>query len=214
MPILNEYYEDNGDFALGGLAFSEARDTLPQLISEVTRNTQRIKRIVGNLKHMARQDAGELSESVDIQQVLEATVMLLHNQIQKHTDVCNLEVPDDLPMIKGNSQQLEQVFINILLNALQSLPDRNRGVYISAGYDADEQALSIQVRDEGQGVSERDIGRLTEPFFTTRTDTGGTGLGLSISRSIIEKHGGNLGFESMQGAGTRVTIRLPVSRGA
>ena len=213
-PILNEYYEDNGDFALGGLAFSEARDTLPKLLSEVTHNTQRIQRIVGNLKHMARQDAGELSESVDIQQVLEATVMLLHNQIQKHTDVCNLEVPDDLPMIKGNSQQLEQVFINILLNALQSLPDRKRGVYISAVYDADEQIISIRVRDEGQGVSERDIGRLTEPFFTTRTDTGGTGLGLSISRSIIEKHGGNLGFESIQDAGTRVTIRLPVSRGA
>jgi len=214
MPILNEYYEDNGDFAFAGLAFSEARNTLPKLLSEITHNTQRIKRIVGNLKHMARQDAGELSESVDIQQVLEATVMLLHNQIQKHTDVCNLEVPDNLPMVKGNSQQLEQVFINILLNALQSLPDRNRGVYISAACDADEQALSIQVRDEGLGVSERDIGRLTEPFFTTRTKTGGTGLGLSISRSIVEKHGGNLSFESILGAGTRVTIRLPVSRGA
>jgi len=212
-PILEEYYQDNGDFALGGLSFSEARETLPKLLSEVTRNTQRIKRIVDNLKHMARQDTGELAEWVDIQQVLQATVMLLHNQIQKHTDICNLEVPDDLPAVKGNSQQLEQVFINILLNALQSLPDRGRGVFISASHNPDDQTLSIRIRDEGQGVSDRNIGRLTEPFFTTRSENGGTGLGLSISRSIIEKHGGNLSFESQQGIGTTVTIRLPVHGG-
>ncbi|MCP3870125.1 MAG: PAS domain S-box protein [Gammaproteobacteria bacterium] len=210
-PILNEYYEENGDFALGGLAFSETQDTLPQLLTEITRNTQRIKRIVGNLKHMARQDAGELSESVDIQQVLESSVMLLHNQIQKHTDVCSLNVQDDLPMVKGNSQQLEQVFINVLLNALQSLPNRKKGVFVTAFFNPDTQTLSIQVRDEGQGVSERNIGRLSEPFFTTRTDTGGTGLGLSISRSIIEKHKGNLTFKSELGIGTLVTICLPAT---
>ena len=72
----------------------------------------------------------------------------------------------------------------------------------------------VTIRDEGQGISERDLGRLTEPFFTTRTDAGGTGLGLSISRSIIERHGGSMGFESVLGGGTTVTIRLPVIRPA
>ena len=113
-PILREYFEENGDFALGGLPFSEARDSFPRLLSEITRNSDRIRRIVQNLKHMSRQDTGELTEKVDIQQVLEATVMILHNQIQKFTDVCTLEVPDGLPAVSGNSQQLEQVFINVL----------------------------------------------------------------------------------------------------
>ena len=128
---LREYFDENGDFALGGLPFSEAGDTFPQLLSEITRNSDRIRRIVQNLKHMSRQDTGELTEKVDIQQVLEATVMILHNQIQKFTDVCTLDVPDGLPAVSGNSQQLEQVFINVLLNALQSLPDRP-GVCTSA----------------------------------------------------------------------------------
>ena len=100
-PILREYFEENGDFALGGLPFSEARDSFPRLLSEITRNSDRIRRIVQNLKHMSRQDTGELTENVDIQQVLEATVMILHNQIQKFTDVCTLEVPDGLPAVSG-----------------------------------------------------------------------------------------------------------------
>jgi signal transduction histidine kinase len=164
---------------------------------------------VENLKHMARQDAGEYSQRVDIRQVLETSLMILHNQVQRHTDTCVIDIPDALPEVRGNGQQLEQVFINVLLNALQSLPDRSRGVYITVSHKPEQQRLEIVVRDEGCGVSEHDLGRLTEPFFTTRTATGGTGLGLSISRSIMEKHGGSLSFESRLNEGTRVTIRLP-----
>jgi len=208
-PILQEYAEENGDFAMGGIPFSEARESFPRLLAEIARNSERIRRIVGNLKHMSRQDAGGLNETIDIQQVLEAAVMILHNQIQKFTDVCNLEVPDGLPPVEGNSQQLEQVFVNVLFNALQALPERTKGAHIGAGFDADDGIVWIAIRDEGRGISQRDLGRLTEPFFTTRTDAGGTGLGLSISRSIVERHGGGMGFESVLGSGTTVTIRLP-----
>ena len=208
-PILREYVEENGDFALAGLPFSQASSTLPRLLTEITSNSERIRRIVENLKHMSRQDTGELTEKVDIQQVLEAAVMILHNQIQKFTDACTLQVPDGLPPVVGNCQQLEQVFVNVLFNALQALPNRTRGVHISAGFDADDRVLWIAVRDEGCGITERDLGRLTEPFFTTRTDAGGTGLGLSISRAIVERHGGSMGFESQLGSGTTVTIRIP-----
>ncbi|MCU7941591.1 MAG: CHASE domain-containing protein [Candidatus Thiodiazotropha sp. (ex Cardiolucina cf. quadrata)] len=209
-PILNDYYETHGNFALGGMPYSEARESFQQLLAGITGNSDRIRRIVHNLKHMSRQDTGELSEKVDIQQVLEETVMILHNQIQKFTDYCSPDIPDDLPLVRGNSQQLEQVFINVLLNALQALPDRSKGVKIEAGHDSDESELWVAVSDQGRGISERDLSKLTEPFFTTRTDAGGTGLGLSISRSIVERHGGSMGFESVLGEGTRVTIRFPV----
>ena len=213
-PILREYSAEHGDFALGGLSFSESCDSFPRLLSEITRNSDRIRRIVQNLKHMSRQDTGKLTENVDIQQVLEATVMILHNQVQKFTDFFTLEIPDGLPAVSGNSQQLEQVFVNVLLNALQALPDRTKGVHISAGFDADNAVVWIAFRDEGRGISERDLGRLTEPFFSTRTNAGGTGLGLSISRSIMEKIGGSMGFESKLGTGTTVTIRIPVNHPA
>lgn len=212
-PILKEYYAENGDFAVAGLPYSEARENYSIMLTEISRNSERIRRIVQNLKHMSRQDAGELTEDVDIQQILEAATMILHNQIQKYTDVYHLKVDIDLPRVKGNSQQLEQVFINLLLNALQAVTKRTEEVCISADYNRDDEIIIIEVRDEGCGISERNIGRLTEPFFTTRTDAGGTGLGLSITRSIVEKHGGSIEFESTLGSGTRVTIRLPVVRG-
>ncbi|MCP4377854.1 MAG: PAS domain S-box protein, partial [bacterium] len=208
-PILQEYFEENGDFALSGLPFSETHDSFPHLLSEISRNSDRIRRIVQNLKHMSRQDNGELVESVDIQQVLEATIMVLHNQIQKFTDHCTLEVPDGLPLVRGNTLQLEQVFINILLNALQALPERSKSVHIHTGFDENAELLSVIIQDEGRGIPDSDMGRLTEPFFTTRTDADGTGLGLSICRSIVERHGGNMSFESESGAGTRVSIRFP-----
>ena len=213
-PILREYYEENGDFALGGLPFSEACDNFSHLLSEIPHNSDRIRRIVQNLKHMSRQDTGDLNEQVDIQQVLEAAVMILHYQIQKFTDVCIMEVPDNLPSVSGNSQQLEQVFINLLLNALQALPNRTKGVYINANFNIDNQILWVTIQDQGRGIEDRDLGRLTEPFFTTRTDTGGTGLGLSISRAIVEKHGGNISFESVLGDGTTVTIQIPTIHSA
>ncbi|MCP4197270.1 MAG: hypothetical protein GY762_08980 [Proteobacteria bacterium] len=209
-PILVEYCKKNGDFLMGGLSFSEARETLPQLLSEISRNSERIKRIVQNLKHMARQEKDELNQTVDIQQVLEGTMMILHNQIQKYTDVCTLAVSDDLPPVRGNSQQLEQVFINLLSNALQALPERNCGVHINAALNEDPKYLTVTVRDEGCGISERDLGRLTKPFFTTRGESGGTGLGLSISQSIVERHGGSLVFASKLGKGTTVTVKIPL----
>ncbi len=208
-PILSEYYAEHGDFAIGGLVYSEAAETLPRLLGDIGANSERIRRIVLNLKHMARQDQGDYAQSVDIGHMLETAMLILHNQIQKYTDDCSLEIPENLPAVKGNSQQLEQVFINVLLNALQSLPDRKRSVHISAGYHADRQSVDIRVQDEGRGVSERDMGRLTEPFFTTKTEMGGTGLGLSISRSIMERHGGNLMFESTPGVGTTAILRIP-----
>ena len=208
-PILNEYYLENGDFAMGGLPFSEVRETFPKLLSDISDNSERIRRIVLNLKHMARQDEGEYDQLIDIQQVLETAMMILHNQIQKHTDSCLLNIPEGLPRLRGNSQQLEQVFINVLLNALQSLTERTQGVQIDVIHRPESQCVDIEVQDQGRGVSEPNIGRLTEPFFTTRKETGGTGLGLSISRSIMEKHGGKLLFESKAGEGTKVTICIP-----
>jgi PAS domain S-box-containing protein len=104
-PILREYSEEHGDFALGGLSFAESCETFPRLLAEINNNSDRIRRIVQNLKHMSRQDTGKLTEAIDIQQVLEATVMILHNQIQKFTDFFTIEVPDGLPTVSGNSQQ-------------------------------------------------------------------------------------------------------------
>jgi len=101
----------------------------------------------------------------------------------------------------------------LVQNACQSLPDRSKGVRVGVGVDVERRVVVISVADEGAGVPADSIGRLTEPFFTTKKKTGGTGLGLAVSAKIVEEHGGTLDFVSSEGVGTTATVFLPVPDG-
>ncbi len=188
------------------------RDSFPRFKEDITHNSDRIKRIVENLKHLVRQDTEELKEDVDVQEVLQEAAMILHNKIQKHTDAFMLDIGEGLPLVRGNSQQLEQVFINIILNALQALPERSAHVWVRSFLDESSNQLVVAVQDQGCGIEQEDLNRLTEPFFSTKTDSGGTGLGLSITASIIHRHHGTMEFDSECGRGTTVTIRFPIGK--
>ena len=98
------------------------------------------------------------------------------------------------------------------MNSLQALPDKSRGVQASTVFDKESGSAIIQVKDEGIGIASDIIERITEPFFTTKSDIGGTGLGLSISYAIIKEHNGSLEFESEPGRGTTVKVKLPIYR--
>lgn len=210
LPILDAYYREHGDYALGGLPFTEFRDTSVRLLQDMVGNSERIRRIVDNLKHLARREGEQVDQQVDVNEVLRETAMILHHPIQQHTNDFTMELAADLPWVTGNSQLLEQLFINLVLNALQSLPDKGRTVRVSSTVDRARRWLSVKVIDQGVGIAEHDRVRLTEPFFTTRGEVGGTGLGLSIAKSIVERHHGSLLFDSQPGLGTTVTVRLPV----
>ena len=103
------------------------------------------------------------------------------------------------------------MFINVIVNALESLPDRRRSVTVSARSDARGERVIVQVADQGKGIADEVMAQIGEPFFTTKAESGGTGLGLSISSSIVEKHGGVLRFEANESSGTTVSIDLPVT---
>lgn len=210
-PIFDEYAEEHGDFSLAGIPFSEAQETLPKLLAEIGANAKRISRIVENLKHLSKRDAGGLDERVDVAKALGAAAMILHAEIRKRTDHFVLRLNEDLPLIRGNAQQLEQVFINVLLNALESLPNRGCAVEARAQLAAEGDQVVVSIRDQGTGIAAEDLQRLKEPFFSTKTDSGGTGLGLSISNDIILRHRGRIEFSSLPREGTCVTIRLPVT---
>ncbi|MBF0285116.1 MAG: PAS domain S-box protein [Magnetococcales bacterium] len=210
-PILEQYHRENGDFALGGLSFEQERERFSQLLGEIGENARRIERIIANLKHLARQDRGAMDERTPAREVLEAALTILANEVRKRTDHFVLgETPDSLPL-RGNRQQLEQVFINLILNALQSLPSRDRGVRVEAGWDESRRRVRVVVRDEGVGIAPENMGRILEPFFTTKLDAGGTGLGLAITHAIVIRHQGELGFESELGRGTTATVLLPAA---
>ncbi|MEO5378875.1 MAG: ATP-binding protein [Magnetococcus sp. DMHC-6] len=210
-PILNEYYVENGDFAISGLPYSEMADKIPRMIGWILENTQRIQKIVDQLKHLVRNNSQEHFALVDLAQVIQGALLLMNTTIQKHTDFFTCQMPDTLPQVMGNSQQLEQVLINVLMNAIQSLPDRTCRVELEVCVEAKNREILLFVRDQGCGIADAYLEKITEPFFTTRLEKGGTGLGLSISATIIKAHSGRLHFQSNVGYGTTVTIHLPIS---
>jgi PAS domain S-box-containing protein len=209
--ILLEYGRDNGDYTLGGLPDAEAIAVIPQLLASLQEGSGRIRNIVENLKGFARQEDRPCDAMVDVNVAVRAAVNLLGNQIHKHTDsfVCDLD--EGIPTVQGSLQQIEQVIINLTMNALQSLPYKKCGVFIRTFHDREMCQVVIQVHDQGRGVPAELRKRIMEPFFTTKQEKGGTGLGLSICCSIVKKHRGTLECEPSTGGGTVFSVRLPMA---
>jgi len=212
VKLLHEYQEENGEFILGGLPFSEVASLSPKIFSAIVDGTRRIDEIIFNLKSFARQETKSLDAEVDVNRVVTTAVSILHHEIVKYTENFNLELSEDIRPVIGSSQQLGQVMINLISNACQALPDRQRAIRVTTGFNAEAGQVIIVVRDEGIGMSRDVCGKIMEPFFTTKLDTGGTGLGLSICQSIIKEHNGLLEFESEPGKGTKVVVKIPAAK--
>ena len=210
-PILNEYYEKHGDFNLAGLSYKNSIDKIDQSLAGIIEGSNRIKRIIGSLTNFAKRDTGELNDDVDINKTVEKAIVIVQNIVKKTTDNFRVYYSDNIPSIKGNSQQLEQVMINLITNACQSLENRSQLVSISTGFNTDGNTVFIKVIDKGKGIDEENIKHIFDPFFTTKRDSGGTGLGLSISYKIVKSHNGNMEFKSKPGEGTECEISFPVS---
>ena len=208
-PILREYYDRNGDFSLAGIPYSKAHEKLRLLISGLHEGAERIEKIVGNLKSFTRQDSGEMSELLDIDAVMDSALLIAHNLVKKSTNCFTLSRSETLPPVRGNFQRLEQVIINLIANACQALPSRDKSIRVSIAFDSSAHRITIDIADEGVGIPPENIRRIMDPFFTTKRDSGGTGLGLSISYSIVKEHGGDLSLSSEPGKGTTARISLP-----
>jgi polar amino acid transport system substrate-binding protein len=212
VKILERYYQENGDFTCGGLPYSRMREEVPRSLDKIQDAGKRIKRIVDDLKDFARQGSSSINESVDLNAVAQAAVRLVEPSIRKATTCFAAEYAPNLPVILGNAQRIEQVLVNLILNACQALPDSSCCIQLVTGYNPDCGTVFLRLRDEGSGVSPEHLARLTDPFFTTKRDMGGTGLGLSVSAGIVKEHGGTLDFTSPPGSGTTVTLSLPSLR--
>ena len=209
VPVLDAYHRENGEFSLGGLPYSEMREVVPKLAAGISDASARIKAIVWNLKDFARQDVPNHQAPVRVNDVVRMAITILNHEILRATHRFEVAYGEDLPPVMGSAQQLEQVVINLLNNALQALPSNQRGIRVSTRRVPETGEVEVCVADEGVGMSPEVLERIKEPFFSTRLDSGGLGLGVSICRSIVQEHRGTLEFESEEGKGTRAVIRLP-----
>jgi polar amino acid transport system substrate-binding protein len=210
--ILEEHYREHGDFMYGGLPYSRMRDKIPRLITEMYEGAKRIKRIVDDLKDFARSDTNAAMEPLDLNLVSQAAVRLVEPSLRKATHHFIAHYDEHLPPVRGNAQRIEQVIVNLLLNACQALPDKERAISLTTGYDQATGTVILTVTDEGIGIAPEVRPYLTDPFFTTKRDSGGTGLGLSVSAGIVKEHGGSHDFASTSGKGTAVTLTLPTEQ--
>jgi signal transduction histidine kinase len=209
LPILDTRSQKEGDFRVGGMTYNEIRDRMPMLLTHIEDGTRRVRDIVADLKDFARESPAERSDDIELNEVVRKAVGLVSNLINKSTHDFSVEYTPDLPIFKGNAQRIEQVVINLVMNACQALPDSERAVRVSTGRDPDELGVFVMVRDQGVGVSPDVMQRIKDPFFTTKRDDGGTGLGLAISDRIVRDHDGKMTFISEAGEGTTVRVYFP-----
>ena len=209
-PLLEEKAVSSGDFRLANVPWSEMRTEVPQVIDEIEQAAERIKRLVSRLREYALKHRPAI-ERLDVNAVVRAVVELVGETVEAATSRFSLELAEDLPAVSGASFRLEQVVAGLVLNACESLSDRKQGVRIVTGRTAG--GVFVQVQDEGRGIAEEDLPHVRDPFFTTRRAEGATGLGLAVAARIAREHGGTLDLESELGAGTTVTVTLPVDPG-
>ncbi len=209
-PILDEYYKNNGDFVIAGMLYSKSKEKISQSIDGIQKGSERIQNITKNLTEYSRTDSGNLNEPVDVNKVVEMAILITNNMIKKSTKQFKVELGKKLPTIKGNTQQLEQVVINLITNACQSLPNNSAKIKVSTYFNSERNKVRIRVDDEGIGIKEGDLKYIMDPFFTTKRNMGGTGLGLSISYNIVKSHGGKLSLKSSPGKGTTAKVSFPV----
>ncbi|WP_225072129.1 PAS domain S-box protein [Desulfuromonas sp. CSMB_57] len=209
--ILEDHADHQPDLTIGGLPVQEALEDIPQLLQSLVEGSRRIKNIVASLKDFSRQDDESMRRPFEINRVIKAALVILANKIKKSTDHFSCQLSAELPQVVGHYQKIEQVVINLLINALQSLPDRRAGVFLSTSLQELPRCVIIKIRDQGIGIPEEIRGRILDPFFTTKHKSGGTGLGLSICYAIINDHKGTMDFDSETGVGTTVTVTLPVA---
>lgn len=210
IAILDAHWKQNGDFDLGGFPYSRMRDQLFFHLDEIIQSANRINRIVEDLKEFSRPREPNLSERFDLNRIVQSAVRLLESAIRNATHRFVAEYDPHIPPISGNSQRIEQVIVNLVLNACQAMTDLNKTIQVATCLSPDEPKALVEIRDEGMGIPEEYLNHLTEPFFTTRWDKGGTGLGLAISSDIVKEHGGSLRFKSVAGEGTTVILELPI----
>jgi signal transduction histidine kinase len=179
-------------------------------MGDIYNQTERIHKIVEKLLDFSRQKKQELKEAY-LKDIIHVSLLLVSNQLKLARVNQHVALGQDLPPVFVDVSQIEQVLVNLFINAIEAMP-KGGDLFISAGYDSETSNLILEVRDTGTGIPQEILPNVFDPFFSTK-GTKGTGLGLSVSYGIIREHHGDIFVESEEGKGTRFIIKLPALTG-
>lgn len=193
------------DAVVGNKHYRTAMRLLRENTAIALEGSGRVTKIVRSLKNFARLDEAEFQEA-DIHEGLESTLILVHHQMKNRIEI--VREYGEVPKIMCYPNQLNQVFMNLLVNSAQAIPGKGT---ITIKTEADAKNVYVTISDDGKGVPRQSLDKIFDPGFTTKGTGVGTGLGLSISYNIIQKHKGTITATSEPGRGTEIRIALPVS---
>ncbi len=209
LGLLKQHPDLSANQSVNGLPLEEVRDTIPELLQDIRMSSQRINRIVNDLKDFARPQENSEYTATCFNDVVIKTLHLLSTLIEKNDTRILTALSEVLPPIWGDAQRLEQVLVNLIMNAIESSPTAGSEINLSTFLSSDEKCVVCEIEDSGCGIPEEDLSRIFDPFFTTKQEQGGTGLGLAISYRLIQEHGGHMSARQNTKHGTTLRIQLP-----
>jgi two-component system NtrC family sensor kinase len=183
----------------------DERDPRQEVLEKIEKQSFRAAKIINGLLNFSRSSGTEF-ELVDVNRVLADVLSLVEHQLEGSKIRVRKELAEDLPPVRGNSNRIQQVFFNLVLNARDAMPS---GGWLTLATSADNGSVLVEVKDTGHGIRREHIRRIYDPFFTTKGIGKGTGLGLSVSYGIVQEHGGAIFVDSTPGQGTTFQVALP-----
>jgi polar amino acid transport system substrate-binding protein len=210
--ILNEYVDDD-DLTIGNIRYEEFLERYPQIVKSIRVSSRQIDSIVRELRDFTEPRSFIKKERVDINKAIESTILIAGPFIKKATKKFRY-IPRQLPPVRGDTQKIQQVLLNVIKNGCEALSSNEKAVTVRTDLDATNKEVIINIRDEGEGIENGLLSKIVEPLFTTKEKKNGMGLGLYVSNAIVKAHNGFLDIESRPGIGTSVSIHLPVLTGS
>jgi signal transduction histidine kinase/ActR/RegA family two-component response regulator len=209
MPVLKERQLTVPNQKFGGFDYDFLADNLVQLIADMEMAAHRVAKTVLDLKNFSRQSNVAERAPLQVNSAVRNAMRLAQATLRTSAVEVNLQLGEDLPDIDGNLQSIEQIILNIMINAVQAIDDDQGKIVVTTGIQHQDGRVYIRITDNGRGVSSAISDKIFLPFITDKQSVGGTGLGLSVSYSLVKAHKGEIVFDTTPGKGTSFTVYLP-----
>ena len=209
LPLLIERKKDHPDRKFGGFTCDFLEDNLSQLISDMDMAANRVAKIVSDLKNFSKQSNVAEKTRLQVNMAVKNALRLAQATLRTSGVKIQLELDEDLPEMEGNLQSIEQIILNICINAIQAIDHDHGIIWIRTGFEIKNGRILVTISDNGRGISPEIVDTLFLPFVTDKQAQGGTDMGLSVTYGLVQAHGGDISFDTRQGKGTTFTIALP-----
>jgi signal transduction histidine kinase/CheY-like chemotaxis protein len=209
LPILLERKQSEPERKFGGFDYAFLADNLLHLLADMELAAHRVAKTVSDLKNYSRQSNVAEKLPLQVNHAVKNALRLAKTTLRKSSVHIRLDLSEDLPEIQGNLQSIEQIILNILINAVQAIDHKKGEIEVNTGFQVKDGRIFINIKDNGRGISPAIADKIFLPFVTDKHSEGGTGLGLSVTYSLVKAHGGEIRFDSRAGRGASFTVYLP-----